>query len=255
MVNQNLKQNFHRNEMIYERFVPIETRDEESDLSSSFWEFIAKKSCYVSWKGIPMQKDPFQIITTQQLIQELKPRTIIEFGTFRGASAVWLADIQSLTVKDGKIITLDITDEYLDPLAKSDTRIDFIIGDSNHVEKLFPQDMIKNFQHPILLIEDAHINTTGILDFFHKNVFTDGDYFIVEDTNLDYNNACAEVWKMDLDPITCHNKLTNLNNKIVNLKKWLDNKENKYLVDTRFVDPFGMKNATKNWNSVIKRVK
>ncbi|MCZ6884296.1 MAG: cephalosporin hydroxylase family protein [Rickettsia endosymbiont of Ixodes ricinus] len=44
---------------------------------------------------------------TQGLIQELKPKTIIEFGSFKGASALWLADIQSLSVKDGKVISID----------------------------------------------------------------------------------------------------------------------------------------------------
>ncbi|MCZ6886659.1 MAG: CmcI family methyltransferase [Rickettsia endosymbiont of Ixodes persulcatus] len=38
-------------------------------------------------------KNPFQIVTIQGLIQELKPKTIIEFGSFKGASALWLADI------------------------------------------------------------------------------------------------------------------------------------------------------------------
>lgn len=62
------------------------------------------------------KKSPFQIVTTQGLIQELKPKTIIEFGSFKGASALWLADIQSLSVKDGKVISIDIDFENIDQL-------------------------------------------------------------------------------------------------------------------------------------------
>jgi cephalosporin hydroxylase len=240
---------------LQKRLVAIEERDIKSDLPASFWQFIAKDSCYVNWKGIPMQKDPFQIVTTQQLIQELKPKTIIEFGSFRGASALWLADIQSLTLDGGRIVSVDISDEYLYPQAKIDQRIEFILGDSNKVEQIFPPNKIASFLHPILLIEDAHINTVGILNHFHKNAFEIGDYLIVEDTNIHYNDACYEVWKKELDPVTCANKLDNLNNKIFALKDWLQDKDNAYLVDTKFTDPFSMKNATKNWNSVIKKVK
>ncbi|GAA5253002.1 hypothetical protein [Candidatus Rickettsia kedanie] len=48
-------------------------------------------------------------------------------------------------------------------------------------------------------------------------------------------------------------KLENLNNKIVRLTSWLKEK-NLYLVDIQYVDPFGIINASKNWNSVIKKI-
>ena len=90
-----------------ERFVPITNRSNKSDLPLSFWNPIANNSCYVNWRDIPIQKDSFQIVATQQLIQELQPKTIIEFGSFKGGSALWLADIQELTIKNAKIISLD----------------------------------------------------------------------------------------------------------------------------------------------------
>ncbi|MFV0273899.1 MAG: CmcI family methyltransferase [Rickettsia aeschlimannii] len=57
---------------------------------------MAKNNCDINWENIPLQKNPFQIVTTKGLIQALKPKTIIEFGSFKGAPALWLADIQSL---------------------------------------------------------------------------------------------------------------------------------------------------------------
>lgn len=237
------------------RFVPIQERTFASDLPESFWDPIAKQSCYVSWRDIPIQKSPFQIIATQQLIQELKPKIIIEFGSFRGGSALWLADIQSLSVPGGKVISFDIDLSSLDPSVKNDSRIEFIQGDSNCIEDLFPLSRFANIPHPLLLIEDAHINTIGILDYFHDHAFKVGDYFIVEDTNFHYNQSCYEVWKKSLDENTCAEKLSNLNNKLINLNKWLLEKNEMYLVDTFYVDPFGIKNASKNWNSIIKKVR
>ncbi|WP_186787986.1 hypothetical protein [Rickettsia parkeri] len=45
--------------------------------------------------------------------------------------------------------------------------------------------------------------------------------------NIDYNNACYDVWRKILDEKTCIATLENLNNKIVRLTSWL--KENKDL--------------------------
>lgn len=255
MINLDLKESTDIVEACDERFVPIQFRNQHTDLSETFWRFVARQSCYVHWKGIPMQKDPFQITITQQLIQDIKPKTIIEFGTFRGASAVWLADIQSLSVEDGVVFSVDITDEYLYSAAKNDPRLRLILGDSNDVEQIFSPDLIATFRHPILLVEDAHINTTGILEFFHNNVFKKGDYFIIEDTNIDYNNACYDVWKETMDEASSQNKLVNLNNKIIALEEWMLSKGGQYLVDSHYVDPFGIKNGSKNWNSVVKKVK
>ena len=255
MKEVNLAENFQTINTAASRFVPIESRTITCSLPLSYWDNIARNSCYVSWKDIAVQKDSLQIVATQQLIQELQPKTIIEFGSFRGGSALWLADIQESCVKDGKVVSLDIDLGNVDLRVRHDPRIEFIQGNSNYIEQALPIQKLKDFLHPILVIEDAHINTVGILDYFHDNLLKLGDYFIVEDTNIDYNNACYKVLIEEFDHSYCNNKLENLNNKIVNLKSWLQSKDNAYLVDTKYVDPFGIVNATKNWNSVIKKVK
>jgi len=104
------------------------------------------------------------------------------------------------------------------------------------------------------LIEDAHINSAGIIDYFHKNAFKVGDYFIIEDTNIDYNNACYEGWKKTMPAEESVAKLENLNNKIVNLKAWIQDKNDMYLVDTKYIDSFGIQNPSKNWNSVLRKM-
>lgn len=255
MKDQTLVQNFQNIDALNSRFVPIESRTSKCFFPMSYWDNIARNSCYVDWKDIPIQKDSLQIVATQQLIQELQPKTIIEFGSFKGGSALWLADMQESCVKGGKIISLDIDLANVDPRIRHDQRIEFIQGNSNYVEQVLPVQKLKDFLHPILVIEDAHINTIGILDYFHENLFKPGDYFIVEDTNIDYNNACYKVWMQEFDSSYCASKLENLNNKLTNLNNWLKTKDGMYLVDTKYVDPFGLINATKNWNSVVKKVK
>ncbi|WP_017443324.1 CmcI family methyltransferase [Rickettsia gravesii] len=142
--------NFLNNTVQSKRFVSINNRISVSDIPESFWYYIAENSCDINWENIPLQKSPFQIVTTQGLIQALKPKTIIEFGSFKGASALWLADIQSLSVKDGKVISIDIDFENIDQAVKEDNRIEFLQGDSNKVEAIFPKEKISEIVHPIL---------------------------------------------------------------------------------------------------------
>ncbi|WP_231290025.1 class I SAM-dependent methyltransferase [Rickettsia australis] len=151
-------------------------------------------------------------------------------------------------------MSIDIDFENIDQAVKGDNRIEFLQGDSNKVEAIFLKETISEIVYPILLIADTHINTIGILEYFHNNIFKEGDYFIIEDTNIDYNNACYDVWRKTLDEKTCIAKLENLHNKIIRLISWLKEKKDVYLVEIQYVDPFGIINASKNWNSVIKKI-
>ncbi|QWB86207.1 hypothetical protein JRD95_00253 [Rickettsia parkeri] len=54
--------------------------------------------------------------------------------------------------------------------------------------------------------------------------------------NIDYNNACYDVWRKILDEKTCIATLENLNNKIVRLTSWLKENKDLYLVDTKYVN-------------------
>jgi cephalosporin hydroxylase len=236
-----------------QRFVSIEQRPIASDLPSSFWKPIAHNSAAMSWKSIPMQKGPFQIVVTQQLVQELNPKTIIEFGSFKGGSALWVADIQQLSGRGSHVFSVDIDLSHLHPTVKKDPRITFIQGDSHHVEEVFPLEKLSALPRPMLLIEDAHINTIGILEHFDKTL-KNGDYIIVEDTNIHYNNECYNAWRKQLSEKDCLAKLANLNNKLPALNAWLAGKPHRYAVDTNYTDPFGILNGTKNWNSVLKKI-
>lgn len=186
------------------------------------------------------------MVSTQELIQELAPRTIIEFGSYKGGSALWLADMQQLFVQSGQVLSVDRDLSRLDEKAKSDRRIRFLEGDVNHIEQIFSKGTLENLPRPLLLIEDTHVNLTGILDYCHQYILREGDYIIVEDTNPDYYHACAKVRSKK-------SQNSNLNNKLVILTEWLYNHIPYYQVDTKYLDLFGVKNISKNWNSVLRR--
>lgn len=209
------------------RFVPFERRARRADnLTREMWETIqsAKKNINgragISWRGVPMRKNPWDITLYPMMIWELQPRTIIELGAAEGASALWLADMATSFHLNTRIITVDIN---LDLLHVKDPRIEYVQFDLFDIGlEPFPV-VLSELPHPWLLIEDTHKNLVRVLEHFDGHVIR-GDYVIVEDT--------------------IHLPLLDT------LGQFMQQHGSRYRVDTHYVDNFGYNN-TWNWNSIL----
>ena len=77
------------------------------------------------------------MIVLQQLLWYLKPRTVIELGTYNGISALWMNDILKLVDSPCRIYSVDIDTSLLlrevRPLT-GDT-VKYIQGDVQQIEK------------------------------------------------------------------------------------------------------------------------
>lgn len=210
-----------------ERFVPFETRTQRVDnLTKAIWSTVAAAKrgengkAGVSWRGVPLRKDPWDMSLYPMIIWELKPRTIIELGTASGASALWMADIISAFHLDTRIISADIDTTQR---KAQDSRVEFVQFDMFKIDhEPFPVDL-SDLPHPWMVIEDSHANIAPLLEHFDRYT-TRGDYLIVEDT---------------------------LNPKLhAQLEKFMEKHGNRYRVDTHYVDNFGYNN-TWNWNGFL----
>ena len=81
-------------------------------------------------------KDPLDQTILQQLLWELKPRTVIEFGAYKGGSALWIADLLKLFGCQSRVVSIDIDLSLLDAEARKSSDVEFIQGDSFQVEKV-----------------------------------------------------------------------------------------------------------------------
>lgn len=88
-------------------------------------------------------KDPLTLTTNQQLLWELKPQTVIEFGAWKGGSALWTADMLKMFGCKSRVISIDIDLSMLDAVARESPDVEFIEGDLFYVEKCFPGDFLK----------------------------------------------------------------------------------------------------------------
>lgn len=229
-----------------DRFVKISDRQDRCDISAEAWKPLLKNSYLQTWKGIVLPKGVMQMAIYPMLLYELQPKTIIEIGAFNGGAAIWLADCLEIFGIDGRVHSVDIDLSLLDAKAKADHRVNFIQGDCYDISAAFPPPMLSELPHPWLIVEDAHINLAGVLSHFHQNGLQSGDYLIVEDTN----KVHWEIWEDSWDD---REEMEQGSKKMDDLRSWLQDREDEYLVDTYYQDMYGY-NGSKNWNSILKRV-
>ena len=179
------------------------------------------------WKGLTLMKDPMTLSIYMMMIQDLKPKTILEFGTYDGGSALWMEDIMKSLSLDFKIHTFDINPERVK--LPEDSKIKYHELDNNKINDFIDQsrELFENMESPILIIEDSHVNVDEVvrsIDPFLKS----GDYLVIEDT-LDK--------KKYQDTILSENGISSMN----------------YEVDTYYCDFWGVNNSW-NVNSIFRKV-
>lgn len=123
--------------------------------------------------------------TYQEIIFETQPDVIIEIGNFAGGSALALAHILD-NIGNGQVIGIDISHEFLSPVAKAHPRIEFLRGDACELY----QDVVNKIPDGarVMIIEDSshtYENTLNILNTYAALV-SKGCYFIIEDTVCDH---------------------------------------------------------------------
>lgn len=131
------------------------------------------------YKGRLAVKCPMDLAIYAELLQELRPRAIMEFGTYEGGSAIWLADQVAAFGLDAKVYSFDIRP----PADLSYPGVEFRFCDTARISNSIDDAFMRALPRPLLMIEDAsHVygNVLNTMEFFHTHAVP-GDYLIVED--------------------------------------------------------------------------
>lgn len=134
------------------------------------------------WMGTPIWKLPLDMWVYQEILFELKPDKIIECGTNRGGSALFLAHLCDL-IGHGEIVTIDIESF---PEQPKHLRIQYLLG-SSISESILNQvkSLIKPGERVLVILDSNHRRSHVIKELeMYSGLVTLGSYLIVEDTYL-----------------------------------------------------------------------
>ncbi len=166
---------------------------------------------YGSYKGLIHLKPAIDLVLYSNLIWELEPKTILEFGSLQGGSGLWFADQLGL-MSGGEVHSFELCHKCISKRA-SHPRLHFHRVNLNDLATL-DSDLLERMPHPWLVVDDAHANLANLIPFVAA-LMEPGDYYVIEDA------------------------LTNLTSSGIGaLVRLCDSLE--LLVDTRFTDGFGL---------------
>jgi cephalosporin hydroxylase len=136
----------------------------------------------ITYKGLIILKPPFDLMLYSNLIWELQPRTILEFGALQGGSSLWFADQLGILCQEGEVHCFELLTKCIHPRAKSHPKLHF------HEANLFDlrtldNTLLNRLPHPWLVIDDAHVNLKNVVNFVAK-FMKRGDYYVWEDIFL-----------------------------------------------------------------------
>jgi cephalosporin hydroxylase len=230
-----------------ERFQPFSDRQMRCDLGREAIALLNEGKNHVSYRGIGMAKDPLDLVLYPILFQELAPRTVIELGAFTGASAMWMADTLATAGIDARVISVDIDLSLVEEIAKNNGDIEFLQGDCNRIEEVLPAERLRDLPHPLVVVDDAHVNIAGVYRHFHEHAFEPGDYLLIEDTIPWIPGTFGPASDADKLPEEWGDW------KWRQIESFFKTHGDDYRVDRYFTDFFGY-NGTWNWNGFVRRM-
>jgi cephalosporin hydroxylase len=133
-------------------------------------------------------KNPCDLWTMIDLIQELQPGLIIETGTAEGGSAMLYRDMADILGVSTQIVTIDINPKWsIDPATRN---IVSLVGYSTdkkiHQEAMRFHEKALQDKRAVLVCLDSDHSATNVLEELelYARCATVGSYCIVEDTNV-----------------------------------------------------------------------
>ena len=143
----------------------------------------------LSWRGVPLIKNPCDLWMMLELLQRVKPAVLIETGTHHGGSALFFAEMARLLGLACAVVTVDINPKW--HVNPENYGIHSIVGYSTDdkvrlkVEGVVNR-LLKENPGPVLVTLDSdhsEENVSRELELYAPFV-TIGSYIIIEDTNV-----------------------------------------------------------------------
>lgn len=146
-----------------------------------WYQSVAHTWGFTHFLGVGILKCPNDLWAYQDIMTRLRPRTVLEMGTFCGGSALWFAYLMDMLRIDGHVWSVDIANQHQ---GVEHPRIAFIDGSSTDPD--LAAMLQKQIARPLLVVLDsdhAEAHVRKELDLYAPMCAV-GDRLVVEDTNI-----------------------------------------------------------------------
>lgn len=136
------------------------------------------------WLGTPILQYPTDLLVYQEVIYDVKPDVILDIGTYKGASALYYANILDLMgYAPGRVISVDIE---LRPGLPQHPRISYLQGSSTSEDILKRIRALIRPDQKVLIFLDSDHSMSHVLSELraYSPIVTRGSYIVVEDSNI-----------------------------------------------------------------------
>lgn len=150
------------------------------------WYYETGVQFRIRWEGVPTLKSVQDLWLYQDIIWDVRPSVILEFGAHRGGSALWFARVLD-AVGTGRIISVELDPSRIDPRPRSHPRIEFRGGRSTDPDLLQELgELRKADPEPWFVILDSDHAFENVLAELEgiTPLLRPGDRVIVEDSNI-----------------------------------------------------------------------
>jgi cephalosporin hydroxylase len=205
-----------------------------SDINYELLMKIQQGAMAYRYRGLPLQKNPFDLALYLRLLTQARPQTLIEIGAYQGGSALWFADQASLLGLDLEVVSIDLEV----PEGVANPAVSFLQGDARELGTVLTAAIMNAVKRPLMVVEDSsHLagTTAAVLEFFDPWLRS-GEYIVIEDGILS-DMRVSELY--DGGPLRA-------------IDAFLEKSYGRYEVDRSLCDYFG-KNVTWNVNGYLRR--
>lgn len=144
-----------------------------------------------SWLGTPVLKCPLDLWLYQELLQQAPADLIVETGTNRGGSGLWLAQICEFLGR-GQVVTIDILE--VPGGGPQHPRLEYVTASSTAPETIADIERRAADAEKVMVILDSDHSEGHVYDELkaYADIVTVGSHLMVEDTNVNGHPAAPE---------------------------------------------------------------
>ncbi len=152
--------------------------DKQMEINAALYQHIHREKREPTWRGVQIIKMPTDLFLYAEVIQQNKPRWIIETGTKFGGSALWFQDVLDTVGEGGRVATIDTDAKVANP----DPRITYIAGSSTDKAIVAQvREMVGGDSVMVVLDSNHHRRHVKWELWHYAPLVTQGQYLVVED--------------------------------------------------------------------------